>query len=148
MLADVPAASLADGAPLYERPMAPPPSRAAPPERNPDLLEAPDDAGADLLTLLVDPSWIYRQYDHQLFLNTVVGPGGDAALLRLAGPGLPPSDRGVAVSTEAGPRWCALDPRVGTAMLVAEGVANVACVGARPIAVVNCLNFGNPSTPR
>ncbi len=147
VLADVPAASLADGAPLYERPMAIPASRAAPPETNPDLLAPPADAGADLLKLLVDPSWIYRQYDHQLFLNTVVGPGGDAALLRLAGPGLPPSDRGVAVSTDAGPRWCALDPRVGTAMLVAEGVANVACVGARAIAVVNCLNFGNPEHP-
>ncbi|HEY3943263.1 MAG TPA: phosphoribosylformylglycinamidine synthase subunit PurL [Acidimicrobiales bacterium] len=150
VLADVPAGSLSEGAPLYRRPLASPPARA---RRGggrldgPDALGPPADAGADLLALLRDPSWVYRQYDHQLFLNTVVGPGGDAALLRLAGPGLPPSERGVAVSTDAGPRWCALDPRAGTAMLVAEGVANVACVGARPVAVVNCLNFGNPEHP-
>ena len=90
---------------------------------------------------------MYRQYDSQLFLNTVVGPGRDAALLRLAGPGLPASDRGFAVSTDSNPRWCALDPRVGTALTVAEGVANLACVGATAKAVVNCLNFGNPEHP-
>ena len=90
---------------------------------------------------------MYQQYDHQLFLNTVVGPGGDAALLRLAGPGLPASERGVAVTTDSNPRYCALDPRAGTALTVAEGVANLACVGATPVAVVNCLNFGNPEHP-
>jgi phosphoribosylformylglycinamidine synthase len=144
VLADVPAGSLADDAPLYHRAMAAP---SAPVGDDAALRVAPEDCGADLLALLADPSWVYRQYDHQLFLNTVVGPGGDAALLRLAGPGLPPSERGVAVSTDSNPRWCALDPRAGTAMLVAEGVSNLACVGARPVAVVNCLNFGNPEHP-
>jgi phosphoribosylformylglycinamidine synthase len=147
VLADVPAASLADDAPLYDRPLARPAGLGAASAEAAAEPAPPADAASDLLALLVDPSWIYRQYDHQLFLNTVVGPGGDAALLRLAGPGLPPSDRGVAVSTDSGPRWCTLDPRVGTAMLVAEGVANVACVGARAVAVVNCLNFGNPEHP-
>ena len=71
---------------------------------------------------------MYRQYDHQLFLNTVEGPGGDAALLRLSGPGLPPSRRGVALTTDGNPRWCAIDPRAGTAMVVAEATANLACV--------------------
>ena len=75
------------------------------------------------------------------------GPGGDAALLRLAGPGLPRSSRGVAVTTDSNPRACALDPRAGTALVLAEGVANLACVGATPAAVVNCLNFGNPEHP-
>src|ERR1035441_9571725 len=93
------------------------------------------------------PAWVYRQYDSQLFLNTVVGPGRDAALLRLAGPGLPYSERGIALSTDSNPRWCALDPRNGTAWTVAESVANLACVGARAKAVVNCLNFGNPEHP-
>ncbi len=93
------------------------------------------------------PRWVYRQYDHQLFLNTVVGPGADAALLRLAGPGLPPSVRGVALTTDSNPRACALDPRAGTALVLAEAVANLACVGATPVAVVNCLNFGNPEHP-
>jgi phosphoribosylformylglycinamidine synthase len=90
---------------------------------------------------------VYRQYDHQLFLNTVVGPGEDAALLRLAGPGLPHSARGVALTTDSNPRACALDPRAGTALILAEAVANLACVGGTPAAVVNCLNFGNPEHP-
>jgi len=76
-----------------------------------------------------------------------VGPGRDAALLRLAGPGLPTSSRGIAISTDSNPRWCALDPRLGTALTVMEGVANLACVGATAKAVVNCLNFGNPEHP-
>jgi phosphoribosylformylglycinamidine synthase len=97
--------------------------------------------------MLIDPTWVYRQYDSQLFLNTVVGPGRDAALLRLAGPGLPVSERGIALSTDSNPRWCALDPRAGTALTVAESVANLACVGATAKAVVNCLNFGNPEHP-
>ncbi len=107
----------------------------------------PTDCAADLLALLRSPSWVYRQYDHQLFLNTVAGPGADAALLRLAGPGLPPSGRGVALTTDSNPRACALDPRRGPALVLAEAVANLACVGATPAAVVNCLNFGNPEHP-
>ncbi len=147
ILAEVPAASLADDAPLYDRPLAAPADRAARAADDPTATAAPGDAGEDLLALLGDPSWVYRQYDHQLFLNTVVGPGGDAALLRLAGPGLPASERGIAVTTDAAPRWCALDPRAGTALTLAEGVANLACVGATAVAVVNCLNFGNPEHP-
>ena len=105
ILADVPAASLSDDAPLYDRPRQASARRTAPPPA------PPADAAADLLSLLGSARWVYRQYDHQLFLNTVVGPGADAALLRLAGPGLPPSDRGVAVTTDSNPRACALDPR-------------------------------------
>ena len=141
ILADVPAASLSDDAPLYDRP------RRAPVVVTAAPVAPPDDCAADLLALLRSPRWVFRQYDHQLFLNTVVGPGGDAALLRLAGPGLPPSARGVAVTTDSNPRACALDPRAGTALTLAEGVANLACVGATPVAVVNCLNFGNPEHP-
>jgi phosphoribosylformylglycinamidine synthase subunit PurL len=141
VLADVPAASLSDDAPLYDRPRQAPAAVAA------ALVAPPDDCAADLVALLRSPRWVFRQYDHQLFLNTVVGPGGDAALLRLAGPGLPPSSRGVAVTTDSNPRACALDPRAGTALTLAEGVANLACVGATPVAVVNCLNFGNPEHP-
>jgi phosphoribosylformylglycinamidine synthase len=141
VLADVPAASLSDDAPLYDRPRRAPAAGTAAP------VAPPEDCGADLLALLRSPRWVFRQYDHQLFLNTVVGPGGDAALLRLAGPGLPPSARGVAVTTDSNPRACALDPSGGTALALAEGVANLACVGATPVAVVNCLNFGNPEHP-
>jgi phosphoribosylformylglycinamidine synthase subunit PurL len=141
VLADVPAASLSDDAPLYDRPRRPPPTRAAEP------LGEPVECADDLLALLRSPRWVYRQYDHQLFLNTVAGPGGDAALLRLSGPGLPPSARGVAMTTDSNPRACALEPRAGTALVLAESVANLACVGATPVAVVNCLNFGNPEHP-
>jgi phosphoribosylformylglycinamidine synthase len=76
-----------------------------------------------------------------------VGPGADAAVLRLKAPGLPPSARALAVSTDGNHRWCAVDPRTGTAMVVAESALNVACAGARPVALVNCLNFGNPEHP-
>ena len=147
VLADVPAASLADEAPLYDRPMAAPGDLAARRADDPTETEEAGDSEAELLSLLADPSWVYRQYDHQLFLNTVSGPGGDAALLRLAGPGLPESQRGLAVTTDSAPRWCAIDPRAGTALVLAEAVSNLACVGASPVAVVNCLNFGNPEHP-
>jgi phosphoribosylformylglycinamidine synthase subunit PurL len=146
VLADVPASSLADGAPVYDRRMAPPPDLAARRADDPSG-EPRGDCAGELLSLLADPSWVYRQYDHQLFLNTVVGPGHDAALLRLAGPGLPPSERGIAVTTDSAPRWCALDPRAGVSLVLAEALANLSCVGATPVAVVNCLNFGNPEHP-
>jgi phosphoribosylformylglycinamidine synthase len=147
LLADVPAASLADDGPRYARPLSPPADLEARRADGPERLAPPQNCGRDLLSLLSDPSWVYRQYDHQLFLNTVEGPGGDAALLRLAGPGLPPSRRGVALTTDGNPRWCAIDPRAGTAMVVAEATANLACVGARAVAIVNCCNFGNPEHP-
>ncbi len=147
VVGDVPARSLADGAPVYDRPLREPADLASKRADDPTASEERGDCGVELRTMLLDPSWVYRQYDHQLFLNTVAGPGGDAALLRLAGPGLPPSDRGVAVTTDSAPRWCAIDPRAGVALVLAEAVANLACVGASPVAVVNCLNFGNPEHP-
>jgi phosphoribosylformylglycinamidine synthase len=154
VLADVPAASLHEDAPNYDRPMQRPgwldervaddPARLAPPASSSELTE-------DLLCLLADPAWAFRQYDHQLFLNTVVAPGADAAVLRLSAPGVrPPAGtdvRGMALSTDGSPRWCALDPRAGTRLVVAESALNVACAGARPVALVNCLNFGNPEHP-
>jgi len=151
VLADVPAVTLHEDAPLYDRPKASPADLAGRRADDPARLPAPADCGSDLLALLQDPSWVYRQYDHQLFRNTVVAPGGDAALLRLAAPGVPASPaggrRGLALSTDGNARWCSLDPRVGTALVVAESTLNVACVGATPAALVNCLNFGNPEHP-
>jgi len=162
VLADVPAPSLHDDAPVYNRPMEGPPRPAGPsspdgPERphpfeSPQVLTAlPHDLAEDLLALLADPSWAFRQYDHQLFRNTVVAPGADAAVLRLSAPGARPPDgaplRGIALSTDGNPRWCALDPRAGTRLVVAESALNVACAGAEPVALVNCLNFGNPEQP-
>ena len=147
ILADVPAVALEEDKPLYDRPRARPADLDARLADDPARLEPPKDAGEDLCRLLADPSWIYRQYDHQLFLNTVQPPGGDAAVLRLKAPGLPPSRRALALSADGNSRWCALDPRHGAAMTVAEACLNVACGGGRPVALVNCLNFGNPEHP-
>jgi phosphoribosylformylglycinamidine synthase len=146
ILASVPARALADEAPLYDRPKMRPAELDEVATRIP-VVPASGDLTGDLLGMLCDSSWVHQQYDSQLFLNTVVGPGRDGALLRLAGPGLPESRRGVALSTDSNPRWCALDPRAGTAWTLCESVANLACVGATPVAVVNCLNFGNPEHP-
>ena len=97
--------------------------------------------------MLADTSAVWSQYDHQLFLNTVEGPGGDATVLRLKAPGIPSTGKGLAVSADSNSRWCDLDPRRGTALVVAEAALNLACVGARPLALVDNLNFGNPEHP-
>jgi phosphoribosylformylglycinamidine synthase subunit PurL len=145
-LAEVPARSLADEAPKYSRPLEVAPS---PGGGDPDAADWSDtDGAAELLSMLVDASFIYSQYDHQLFLNTVLGPGeADATLLRLSAPGAGSSPNALGISSDANPRWCRLDPRAGTAASVAESALNVALVGAEPIALVNCLNFGNPEHP-
>jgi phosphoribosylformylglycinamidine synthase subunit PurL len=154
VLADVPASSLHEDAPLLDRPRSEPPGRAARLADSADALlpgagaGVSPDAGAELVEMLYDTSWVFSQYDHQLFLNTVVGPGGDASVLRLKHPVTgEDTGRGLAVTCDGNHRWCALDPRRGTALVVAEAVANLACVGARPLALVNCLNFGNPEHP-
>jgi phosphoribosylformylglycinamidine synthase II len=147
VLADIPAASLDADAPLYDRPLAPPADLAARQADQP-APPAPSDVSADLLELLADPTWVYSQYDHQLFLNTVEGPGGDATVLRLKHPRTgEDTGRALALTCDGNHRWCALDPRRGTALVVAEAVLNLATVGARPLGLVNCLNFGNPEHP-
>lgn len=100
-----------------------------------------------LLRLLASPNiaakeWIYRQYDYQVQTNTIAGPGGDAAVLRVKGVG-----KGIALSTDGNGRLCHLDPFVGGQIAVAEACRNVSCVGAEPIALTDCLNFGNPERP-
>jgi phosphoribosylformylglycinamidine synthase len=140
VLADLPAKSLDEDAPRYDRPRRAP---SAPPPSPPIT-----DPVGHVLSRLVDSSWISSQYDHQLFLNTVVGPGADATVLRLKHPttGVD-TGRALALTTDGNHRWCAADPRVGTSWIVAEAALNLACVGARPLALVNCLNFGNPEHP-
>ncbi len=146
VVAEVPAASLTDGAPMYRRPAARPAGQEGVWSDTADL---PDDvdAAATLLRLLDDPalgdrSWIYEQYDHMLFLNTLVAPGHDAALLRIKG-----TDKALAVSVDGNGRLCHLDPRCGAAAIVYEAALNVAVTGTRPFAVVDNLNFGNPEKP-
>ena len=86
--------------------------------------------------------WVYQQYDHTVRTSTVVGPGGDAAVVRIRG-----TDRAVALTTDCNGRYVFLDPRMGAAIAVAESARNVACTGARPMAITNNLNFGNPKKP-
>ncbi len=109
---------------------------------------APPDLTANFRRLLAAPTiaskrWIFEQYDHMVLTNTLVLPGAaDAALVRLKG-----THRALALSTDGNGRWCALDPYIGAMHAVAEAARNVACVGARPYAATNCLNFGNPEKP-
>lgn len=113
-----------------------------------DLGSRPDLRAAEatdvLLRLLARPNiaskrGVFRQYDHQVLNNTVVAPGGDAAVLRVPG-----TNKGIAVSTDCNGRLCYLDPYAGGAIAVAEAARNVVCTGATPVAVTDCLNFGNP----
>ncbi len=115
-----------------------------------DLLELPmpdiTPAGCILRLLgsqnIASREWIFRQYDHQVQTNTVIVPGGDAALLRVKG-----TNKGIALSTDGNGRYCYLDPFVGGMIAVAEACRNVSCAGALPIALTDCLNFGNPERP-
>jgi len=150
VLADMPAKSLDEDAPMYDRPLAEPADLAERRAVDVDarLAGAGIDPGAAVLAMVADTSWVWRQYDHQLFLNTVEAPGGDAAVLRLKHPTTgADTGRGLALTTDGNHRWCAVDPRQGSAAVVAEAVLNLACVGARPLALVNNLNFGNPEHP-
>jgi phosphoribosylformylglycinamidine synthase subunit PurL len=100
-----------------------------------------------LLQLLSSPNiasktWAHRQYDTTVRTNTVIGPGGDAAVVRVRG-----TDKALAMKTDCNGRYVYLDPRVGTQIAVCEAARNVACTGARPMAITNNLNFGNPKRP-
>jgi phosphoribosylformylglycinamidine synthase len=114
-----------------------------------DLAEVavPDDMGAVLRDLLASPNiasarWVYEQYDHMVQTNTVVAPGGDAAVLQIKG-----YRQGIAVTTDGNGRYCYLDPYLGAQLVVAEATRNLVCVGAEPAGVTDCLNFGNPEKP-
>ena len=145
VLAEIPASSLHDDAPIYDRPKKKPEPKKSDSDGSIKVTSDPLD---DLLSLLSDPSWVYSQYDHQLFLNTVVGPGHEATVLKLRDPANgSETNKGLAITTDGNHRWCAVNPRVGTKLIVAEGLMNLACVGAHPLALVNCLNFGNPENP-
>ncbi len=149
VLADVPASSLHEDAPLLDRPRAEPADRAARLADGADAaLAPPADPTADLLDLLYDTSWIFSQYDHQLFLNTVEPPGGDASVLRLKHPATGvDTGRALALTCDGNHRWCALDPHQGTALVVAEAVANLACAGRARWRWSTASTSATPSTP-
>ena len=148
LVCEVPGRALVDDAPRYTPSAAPPADLAARRGERLDLLAAEAPSAATLLELLASPNArsrkpIWRQYDHMNGTNTMVGPGaGDAALLRIKG-----TTRGIALSIDGPGRLGALDPRLAGAAAVVEGALNVACSGATPIGITNCLNFGSPERP-
>ncbi len=142
----VPAGHLAD-APVYERNVVRPKYLDEIPELDLDTLPEPENYNEVLLEMIAHPNLcsrrsIYAQYDHEVGTNTVVVPGADAAVMRIKGTTL-----GFAVTTDGRGRHCYLDPRGGGAATVAEAYRNLSCVGAEPVAVTDCLNFGSPEKP-
>jgi phosphoribosylformylglycinamidine synthase len=145
VVVDIPVDAVVNLCPAYNRPIAAP----APPPPAPalDALPLPADLGEAFLKILASPTvadkeWVFRQYDHMVQVNTAFLPGADAALLRLKG-----SKRALAMTLDGNALYTRLDPRTGARIAVAEACRNLACVGARPIGVTNCLNFGNPEKP-
>jgi phosphoribosylformylglycinamidine synthase len=147
VVAEIPNAALTDDAPLYHRPMErwePPVEREMPASIR---LGETADLTANLKRLLASSNicskrWVHEQYDSQVQINTVQGPGREAGVIRVKD-----TKRGLAMALDGNGRWCWLDPRLGAAHAVAESARKVACTGATPVAATNCLNFGNPEKP-
>jgi phosphoribosylformylglycinamidine synthase subunit PurL len=144
VVADLPAAPLSDQAPVYDRPRSG--VSPAPPGRWREEPE-PADYGDCLRRILASPNvaektWIWTQYDHMVGTNTVERPGGDAALVRVKG-----TAKALALKSDVNPFFCALDPYRGGAIAVAEAARSIACTGATPLAITDCLNFGSPERP-
>jgi phosphoribosylformylglycinamidine synthase len=144
---EIPVECLTDKAPMLQRPIEK--SRDHDELRKLDLqtIPEPSDYKDTLLKLLASPNisskeWIYQQYDHMVRLNTIVLPGSDSSLIRIPG-----TDKAVAISVDCNSRYVFLDPYLGGKIAVSESARNVAASGARPIAVTDCLNFGNPEKP-
>ncbi len=142
IVGDIPLAPLADAAPKYDRPWVPTPKRAP-------LTDVPEstDIGADLLKLMASPDlcskrWIWEQYDHMVGADTMQRPGGDAAVVRVHG-----TKKALAITTDCTPRYCFADPVEGGKQAVAEAWRNLIAVGAKPLAITDCMNFGAPTRP-
>lgn len=146
-VAQIPAHPIAEEAPCYERPRKKPAYLARVRLIDFDSIQLKQDLGAVLLQLMGSPNlaskhWVYRQYDHMVGTDTVVLPGSDAAVLRLKG-----TKKGLAMSTDCNSSYCYLNPYRGGMIAVAEAARNIVCSGAKPLAVTDCLNFGNPENP-
>ncbi|MGA2649620.1 MAG: phosphoribosylformylglycinamidine synthase subunit PurL [Terracidiphilus sp.] len=160
LVADIPNQSLTDDAPLYHRPLG---TWKAPVSMDPSdevLAELAEDRDytADLKKLLASSNicskrWVFEQYDTMVQTNTVIGPGGEASVMRIKGTARPDAlegpigEIGLAMALDGNGRWCYLDPKLGAMHAVAEAARKVAMTGAVPVAATNCLNFGNPEKP-
>lgn len=146
VVAEVPADSLAEEAPVYHKPSRVPAYYEDFQKQEAILLEV-EDATKTLHELMAVPTiaskeWVYQQYDHMVRTNTVVRPGSDAAVIRIRG-----TKKAIAMTTDCNSRYIYLDPEVGGAIAVAEAARNVVCSGAKPLAITDCLNFGSPENP-
>lgn len=146
-VARIPVAALTTDAPVYDRPAERPQWQEEVQRLNLAGLKESVDAGEDLKRLLASPNiaskeWVYRQYDQFVRSNTVVAPGADAAVIRIKG-----TPKGIALAVDGNGRYCYLDPYVGGILAVVEAARNLACVGARPLGLSDCLNFGSPEKP-
>ena len=146
-VANIPIRALTKEAPAYQRPASRPAQQDQLQQLDLSTVKEPKDLGTTLKQLLAAPNlaskeWIYRQYDQFVRTNTVVGPGADAAVIRVKG-----TTKGLALTVDGNSRYCYLDPYVGGVVAVAEAARNLACVGARPIGLTDCLNFGSPENP-
>jgi phosphoribosylformylglycinamidine synthase II len=148
VVCDIPLGPLAEDAPLYDRPaMSREDYKAWANVKPLDDIPQSTDIGADLLKLMACPDlasrrWIWEQYDSQVGADTMQKSGGDAAVVRIHG-----SKKALAMSTDCTPRYCYADPYEGGKQAVAECYRNLCAVGATPLAITNCLNFGNPQRP-
>jgi len=145
--AEIPVAALTDEAPVYERPVERPHYQDEINGFDANTLSKPDDYNKTLLKVLssaniASKEWIYRQYDHMVRTDTVVCPGSDAAIVRIKG-----TKKALALTVDCNSRYCYLDPRRGAAIAVAEAARNLTVSGAKPMALTDCLNFGNPERP-
>ncbi|TMU84787.1 phosphoribosylformylglycinamidine synthase subunit PurL [Bacillus sp. BHET2] len=146
VVSDVPVDALAEEAPVYNKP-----SQEAAYYKEFQAMETPapkvEDYKETLKALLQQPTiaskeWVYDQYDHQVRTSTVVSPGSDAAVVRVRG-----TRKALAMTTDCNSRYLYLDPEVGGKIAVAEAARNIVCSGAIPLAITDCLNFGNPEKP-
>ncbi len=147
--ADLPVKALTDEAPKYERPMNPPSFVTSPSsfKKTNDKGQRTKDLNDDLRKLLSSPNicskrWVYEQYDTMVRTNTALLPGADAAVIRIK-----ETRRAIAMCLDGNGKFTAISPREGAKLAVAEAARNVVCVGAKPIAVTNCLNFASPERP-
>lgn len=146
-VAEIPAKSLADEAPIYVREEKEPAYLKAVRAFDPKSVGSPGDLNAALLKILDSPTvaskeWIYHQYDHMVRTNTTVLPGSDASVIRIKD-----TKKSIAISVDCNSTYCYLDPYEGAKIAVAEAARNIACSGAEPLSITNCLNFGNPMNP-
>lgn len=144
VVADLPVAPLADSAPEYDRPWT---KTTPPPLLLSDAVSAPADMGDTLIKMMgssaiASRKWIWEQYDHMVMGDTIQRPGGDAAVVRIHG-----TDKALAITTDCTPRYCFADPETGGAQAVAETWRNLTATGATPLAITDCMNFGNPERP-